>query len=122
MPTYVDGFVFTVPKKNLAQYKKMAQLGAKVWMDHGAVSYRECVGDDLKVKFGLPFTKLTKSKPSEIVCFSWIEYKSRAHRDKVNAKVMKDKRMENACDPNNPPFDMTKMAYGGFEVVVSGRK
>lgn len=82
-------------------------------------NYRECVGDDLKVKFGLPFPKLTKSKPSEIVCFSWIEYKSRAHRDKVNAKVM-NKRMEAACDPKNPPVRMTEMAYGGFEVLVSG--
>lgn len=122
MPNYVDGFVFTVPKKNLAEYKKMAQLGAKVWMAHGALSYRECIGDDMKVKFGLPFPKLTKAKPSEVVCFSWIEYKSRAHRDKVNAKVMKDERMANACDPNNPPFDMKKMAYGGFEVVVTGGK
>lgn len=119
MPNYVDGFVLIVPKKNLAQYKKIAQLGAKVWMSHGALSYRECIGDDLKVKFGLPFTKLTKSKPNEIVCFSWIEYKSRAHRDKVNARVMKDERMANACDPTNPLFDMTKMAYGGFEVLVS---
>ena len=118
MPTYVDGFVFTVPKKNLAQYKKMAQLGAKVWMDHGAVSYRECVGDDLKVKFGLPFTQLTKSKPSEIVCFSWIEYKSRAHRDKVNAKVMKDPRLTGSCDSKNMPFDCQRMVYGGFKVLV----
>jgi uncharacterized protein YbaA (DUF1428 family) len=122
MPTYVDGFVLTVPKKKFPLYKKMAQLAAKVWIEHGAVSYRECIGEDLKVKFGLPFPKLTKAKPTETVCFSWIEYKSRAHRDKVNAKVMKDKRMLNACDPNNPPFDMKKMAYGGFEVFVAGGK
>ena len=72
MSNYIDGFILTVPKKNLAQYKKMAQLGAKVWMEHGAVSYRECVGEDLKVKFGLPFPKLTKAKPTETVFFSWI--------------------------------------------------
>ena len=119
MPNYVDGFVFTVPKKNLGMYKKLAQLGAKVWMEHGALSYRECIGDDLKVKFGLPFTKLTKSKSNEVVCFSWIEYKSRAHRDKVNKKVMKNERLATACDPKNPPFDMKKMAYGGFAVLVS---
>jgi uncharacterized protein YbaA (DUF1428 family) len=119
MSNYVDGFVFTVPKKNLGTYKKLAQLGAKIWMEHGALSYRECIGDDLKVKFGLPFPQLTKAKPNEIVCFSWIEYKSRAHRDKVNKKVMQDERLANACDPKNPPFDMKKMAYGGFAVVVS---
>lgn len=122
MPNYVDGFVFTVPKKNLPAYKKMAQLGCTVWMDHGALSYRECVGHDLKVKFGLPFTKLTKAKPTEVVCFSWIEYKSKAHRDKVNAKVMKDERMANACDPNHPPFNMKTMSYGGFTAVVHGGK
>ena len=122
MPTYVDGFVIPLPKKRLGEYKKMAAFAARVWIEHGALSYRECIGEDLKVKFGLPFTKLAKAKPTETVVFAWIEYKSRAHRDKVNAKVMKDKRMENACDPKNPPFDMKKMAYGGFEVVVSGGK
>ena len=119
MATYVDGFVFTVPKKNLAQYKKMAQLGAKVWMDHGAVSYRECAGDDMHVKFGLPFPQLTKSKPDEIVCFSWIEYKSRAHRDKVNAKVMADPRLASMMKGKKMPFDVKRMVYGGFKFIVS---
>jgi uncharacterized protein YbaA (DUF1428 family) len=119
MPNYVDGFVLPLPKKKLGHYKAMAQLAAKVWMEHGALSYRECVGEDLKVKFGLPFPKLAKTKPGETVVFAWIEYKSRAHRDKVNAKVMKDQRMLDACDPKNTPFDVKKMAYGGFEVLVS---
>ena len=119
MPTYVDGFVFTVPKKNLALYKKMAQLGAKVWMEHGAVSYRECVGEDMKVKFGLPFPKLAKAKPSETIVFSWIVYKSRKDRDRVNAKVMADKRLTgDGMDHKDMPFDMKRMAYGGFEVLV----
>ena len=91
--SYVDGFVLVVPKKKLAIYKKMATRAAKVWRDHGALDYRECVGDDLKVKMGLPFPKLAKTKPGETVVFSYIVYKSRAHRDKVNAKVMKDKRL-----------------------------
>ena len=117
MPTYVDGFVLTVPTKKLPLYKKMAQLAAKVWIEHGAVSYRECIGEDLKVKFGLPFPKLTQAKPSETVCFSWIEYKSRAHRDKVNAKVMTDPRIAN-MDPKKMPVDSRRMVYGGFKVLV----
>jgi uncharacterized protein YbaA (DUF1428 family) len=122
MPTYVDGFVIPLPKKRLGEYKKMAALAAKVWIEHGALSYRECIGEDMKVKFGLPFPKLAKTKPTETVVFAWIEYKSRAHRDKVNSKVMTDERMLAACDPKNPPFDLKKMAYGGFEVIVSGGK
>ncbi len=118
MPEYVDGFVLTVPKKNLAQYKKLATLAKKIWLEHGALDYRECVGEDLKTKMGVPFGKLTGAKPTEAVIFAWITYKSRKHRDAVNKKVMADKRMENACDPENPPFDMKKFSYGGFETLV----
>lgn len=91
--SYVDGFVLVVPKRKLAIYRKMARRAATVWRDHGALDYRECVGDDLEVKMGLPFTKLTKTRPGETVVFSYIVYRSRTHRDKVNAKVMKDKRL-----------------------------
>ena len=116
--SYVDGFVLVVPKRKLAVYKKMASRAAIVWKDHGALDYRECVGDDLKVKMGLPFPKLAKTKPSETVVFSYIVYKSRAHRDKVNAKVMKDKRLFEGM-PKEMPFDMKRMAYGGFKTLVA---
>lgn len=129
---YVDGFVLVVPKKNLAKYKKMAEEGKKLWMKYGALDYKECVGDDLYPSMGdekmkvLTFPEMTKIKPSETVVFSYIVYKSRKHRDQVNAKVMKDPSMN---DPKNEqsssssknqkmPFDMKKMAYGGFEVIV----
>ena len=115
--SYVDGFVLVVPKRKLAVYKKMASRAAMVWKDHGALDYRECVGDDLKVKMGLPFPKLAKTKPSETVVFSYIVYKSRAHRDRVNAKVMKDKRLFEGM-PKEMPFDMKRMAYGGFKTLV----
>jgi len=114
---YVDGFVLPLPKKNIAAYKKMATLGSKVWLEHGALEYRECVGDDLDIKGVMPFAKTVTAKPSETVVFAWITYKSRAHRDQVNAKVMKDPRMK---APTKPPFDITRMAYGGFEVLVKG--
>jgi uncharacterized protein YbaA (DUF1428 family) len=116
---YVDGFVLAVPKKKLNTYKRMARIASKVWREHGALDYRECVGDDLQTKFGLPFPKLAKLKSGETVVFAWISYKSRAHRDRVNAKVMKDKRITASCDPNNMPFDVKRMAYGGFKVIVA---
>jgi uncharacterized protein YbaA (DUF1428 family) len=115
---YVDGFVLTVPKKNLKEYARIATLAGEVWREHGALDYKECVGEDMKVKFGLPFPKLVKPKKGEVVVFSWILYKSRAHRDRVNAKVMKDKRLAEMCGPDNMPFDPKRMAYGGFEVAV----
>lgn len=113
---YVDGFVIPVPKKNIAAYKAMAKLGGKVWMEHGALEYRECVGDDLKPPFGLPFPKAIKLKPGETVVFSWIVYKSKAHRDRVNAAVMKDPRLKEM--PKEMPFDVKRMAYGGFKTLV----
>lgn len=118
MAQYVDGFVVPVPKKNIAAYKKMAKLGAKIWMEHGALDYKECVAEDLDVKCGLPFPKGIKSKTGETIVFAYIVYKSRKHRDQVNAKVMKDPRMGSA--PPKMPFDFKRMLYGGFEVLVSG--
>ena len=115
---YVDGFVLVVPKKNLKAYRRMAQKGKKIWREHGALDYKECVGDDLNVKWGLPFPRLTKLKAGEAVVFSWIVFKSRAHRDKVNAKVMKDPRLGNSMDIKSMPFDMKRMSYGGFKVFV----
>lgn len=115
---YVDGFVLPIPKKKLPAYRKMAQTAGKVWKSHGALEYRECVGDDLDVKMGLPFPKTIKVKPGETVAFSWIVYKSRAHRDQVNAKVMKDPRLAKMMDPKAMPFDCSRMTYGGFKMIV----
>ncbi|MGH7148004.1 MAG: DUF1428 domain-containing protein [Nitrospiraceae bacterium] len=115
---YVDGFLLPVPKKNLRAYARMAQKAAKIWRGYGALDYKECVGDDLKVKMGVPFPRQMKVKPGETVVFSYIVYKSRAHRDRVNAKVMKDPRIQDMCDPKAMPFDAKRMAYGGFKVLV----
>ena len=119
MPKYVDGFVIPIPKKNVAAYKRMAQKASKVWRDHGAVDYRECVGEDLATKFGLSFPAGIKAKADETVVFAWIEYKSRAHRDRVNAKVMKDPRIKEDMEKMEMPFDCKRMIYGGFDVLVS---
>lgn len=116
---YVDGFVIPVPKKNLDAYRRIARTAGKVWREHGALHYVECVGDDVKVKFGLPFPRLAKLKPGETVVFSWIVFRSRKHRDTVNAKVMKDARLaQMMTDPGSMPFDVKRMAYGGFAVLV----
>lgn len=114
---YVDGFVIPVPKKKLAAYKRMAAVAGKVWKGYGALDYKECVGDDLKVKMGLPFPKLAKTKNGETVVFSYIVYKSKAHRDAVNKKVMKDPRIAKMMT-EPMPFDDKRMAYGGFKVLV----
>jgi uncharacterized protein YbaA (DUF1428 family) len=116
---YVDGFVLAVPKKNLAAYKRMARTASKVWRDHGALEFRECVGDDLKVKMGIPFGRILRLRPGETAVFSWIVFKSRTHRDRVNAKVMKDHRIAQTCDPKTMPFDAKRMAYGGFKILVA---
>jgi uncharacterized protein YbaA (DUF1428 family) len=115
---YIDGFVLPVPRKNLAAYRRMAVAAGKIWRKHGAIEYRECVGDDLAVKMGVPFTRLAKVKRGETVVFSWIVYKSRAHRDKVNAKVMKDPRILNMMKGKSMPFDVKRMSYGGFKIIV----
>jgi uncharacterized protein YbaA (DUF1428 family) len=118
MAQYIDGFLLPVPRKKLDAYRQMARKAGRVWRDHGAVEYREWVGDDLKVKMGVPFTRPVKVKPGETVVFSWIVYKSRAHRDRVNAKVMKDPRLAAMMDPKSMPFDIKRMAYGGFKILV----
>lgn len=118
--TYVDGFVLVVPKKKLAAYVALAKKGAKVWCDHGALEYRECIGDDLSTKCGTPFPKLAKAKAGDCVVFSWIVYKSKKHRDAVNAKAMKDPRLLKMV--NTPmPFDMKRLSHGGFDVAVEAR-
>ncbi len=119
MSTYTDGFVLCVPKKNLKAYLKVAAQAGKIWREHGALEYRECVGDDMKVKGLLAFPKMAKAKPSEVVVFSWAVFKSRQHRDAANKKIMADPRLSEICDPANPTFDFKRMAYGGFKTVVS---
>lgn len=120
MPKYTDGFVIPVAKKKLKLYFQIAKKAGKVWRDHGALDYKECLGDDLTSAggFAMPFPKGIRTKPGETVVFSFIVYKSRAHRDKVNAAVMKDPRLANMCDPKKMPFDCKRMLYGGFKVVV----
>ncbi len=115
---YVDGFVLPVPEKNLQLYRSIAQKAGKIWKEHGALQYVEAVGDDLDVKFGVSFTKPIKLKPGETVVFSFIVFKSRAHRDKVNAKVMKDPRMARMMESGPMPFDLKRMVYGGFKLLV----
>ena len=116
MARYVDGFVLPVPKKNLAAYKKMAAKAGKIWMEYGALEYVECVGEDLHIPKMLSFTKQIQSKAGETVCFSFIAYKSRAHRDSVNKQVMADPRLSKMV--KKMPFDVKRMAYGGFQAIV----
>jgi uncharacterized protein YbaA (DUF1428 family) len=116
---YVDGFVLPIPKKNIEVYRKMARAAGRVWKELGALEYREAVGEDLRVKFGVAFPRLSRARAGETVIFSWIVYKSRAHRDRVNAKVMKDKRITEMMNGKKMPFDMKRMAYGGFKVIVA---
>jgi len=115
---YVDGFVIAIPKKAVARYRKIASIACKVWMELGAVNYVESVGDDLAIKFGVPFLKLAKAKKGETVVFSWIVYKSKAARDRINKKVMKDPRLAPFMTPGAMPFDMKRMSMGGFKVLV----
>jgi uncharacterized protein YbaA (DUF1428 family) len=116
---YIDGFVLPLPKKNLAAYRRMSQKAGKIWIEHGALEYRECLGDDLKPKgIDWPFTKTVNAKTNETVVFSWITYKSRAHRDEVNKKVMSDPRLAKMMNPAAIPFDDKRMAYGGFKTIV----
>ena len=115
---YVDGYALPVPKKNTQAYRRLAQKAGKIFREHGALESRECVGDDLKAKFGVPFTRAVKVKRGETVWFSWIVFKSRAHRDRVNMKVMKDPRLAAMMDPTMMPFDFRRMVYGGFKMQV----
>ena len=115
---YVDGFVLPVAKKNLKAYARMAAFADKIWKEHGAIEFRECAGDDLNVQWGVPFSKMMKLKSGETVMFSYIVFKSRAHRDRVNAKVMKDPRLKKQMEEASMPFDVKRMVYGGFKVLV----
>jgi len=116
--SYVDGFVVPVPKRGLAAYRAMARKAGKVWREHGALEYRESVADDVKWGKRTSFPRSVKLKANEVVWFSWIVYKSRKDRDRVLAKVMKDKRLAPMMDPKRMPFDGKRMIYGGFKVVV----
>ncbi len=116
MALYVDGFVVPVPKKNTAAYRRMAQKAGTIWLEHGALQYRECIADDVKPGKHTSFPQSVKLKPSEVVWFAWVVFKSRKHRDRVNAKVMADPRL--AMDAAKMPFDGKRMIYGGFEVRV----
>jgi uncharacterized protein YbaA (DUF1428 family) len=115
---YVDGFVVPVPKRKLEAYRRMARKAGKIWREHGALDYKECIADDVKPGKHTSFPQSVKLKPGETVVFSWIVYKSRAHRDRVNAKVMKDKRLKPMMDPKAMPFDGKRMFWGGFKVLV----
>ena len=115
---YVDGFVLPVPRKSLRAYRRLAQKASKSWKELGALEYRECAGDASNVKMGVPFPQKLTIKPGETVVFAYIVYRSRAHRDRVNATVMSDPRVEQMCDPKNLPFDCKRMLYGGFKVLV----
>ena len=117
---YVDGFIIPVPTKNLKVYRRIAREFGKVWRDHGALAFRECVADDVKVGKWTSFPRSVKLKRGETVVWSYIVYKSRSHRDRVNAKVMKDPRMTSIMNPKALPFDGKRMIFGGFKVLVEG--
>jgi uncharacterized protein YbaA (DUF1428 family) len=121
MAHYVDGFVLPVPKRNVEAYRRMAQKAGKIWREHGALEYIECAGDDVKPGKLTSFPQSVKLKAGETVFFSWIVYKSRAHRDRVNAKVMKDPRVANMMDAKKMPFDGKRMFWGGFKTMVELR-
>jgi uncharacterized protein YbaA (DUF1428 family) len=118
MAHYVDGFLVPVPKSKIDAYRRMARKAGKIWREHGALEFRECLADDVKVGKVTSFPRSVKRKRSETVVFSWIMFKSRADRDRVNAKVMKDPRLTDMMDSKAMPFDAERMIYGGFEVLV----
>jgi uncharacterized protein YbaA (DUF1428 family) len=114
--SYVDGYILPVPKKHVKTYRRMAEMGRDAWMKNGAIDYKECVGDDLVAKWGTAFTRMMKLKPGETVVFAYIVFKSRAHRDSVNKKVMKE--MNAMAGSKDMPFDAKRMVYGGFKTIV----
>ncbi|MBN8980559.1 MAG: DUF1428 domain-containing protein [Rhizobiales bacterium] len=116
---YVDGFIVPVPKKKMAAYRALAKKACKVWLEHGALDYRECVADDVKKGKWTSFPRSVKLKAGEVVVFSWIVYKSRKQRDAVLKKVMKDPRLAAMMNPKNVPFDGKRMIYGGFKTFVT---
>ena len=119
MARYVDGFVLPVPKDKLADYRRMARTVGRVWREHGALEFMENVADDVKPGKWTSFPQSVKLKAGEVVVFSWIVYKSRAHRDRVNAKAMKDPRLAKMMDPKALPFDGKRMFWGGFKNLVA---
>lgn len=123
MPAYVDGFVLVLPKKNVEVYPRIARKACKIWMEHGALEYRECIGDDLDTKMGVPFPRQMGAQRGETVVFSWITYRSRAHRDRVNGEIMKDPRMAKMMETmEEMPFDCNRMLYGGFKTLVEAKR
>ena len=116
--SYVDGYVLPIPKDKIAEYEKMAKLAGQIWVEHGALEYRECVGDDLDIKELVPFPTLVQAKPDETVVFAWIVFESKEKRDEINAKVMADPRLS-CMGPENSPFDHKRMACGGFRTFVA---
>jgi len=118
MARYVDGFVLPIPKKNVQAYRRVATLAGKVWREHGALEYIECMGDDVKKGKWTSFPQSVKLKKGEVVWFSWIVYKSRKDRNRILAKVMKDPRLAKMMDPTKMPFDGKRMIYGGFKAMV----
>lgn len=116
--SYVDGFVLAVPKKNLQAYRSLARKAGKIWKEHGALEYIECVADDVKPGKLVSFPQSVKLKPGETVVFSWVVFKSRAHRDRVNKKIMSDPRLAAMIGPDGVPFDSKRMIYGGFKTMV----
>ena len=118
MANYVDGFIMPIPKKKIAAYRQIARKAGKVWREHGALAYVESIADDVKVGKWTSFPRSVKLKSGEVVWFSWIVFKSRRHRDRVNAKVMKDPRLAGMMSPEAMPFDGKRMIYGGFKVMV----
>jgi uncharacterized protein YbaA (DUF1428 family) len=119
MALYVDGFVVPVPRAKLPAYRRMARKAGKVWMEHGALAYNECVADDVKPGQWTSFPQAVKLEPDEVVCFAWIVYKSRRQRDAINAKVVQDPRLASMMDPAAMPFDGKRLIYGGFKTMVS---
>lgn len=118
MPGYVDGFVVPVPKRKVAAYRRMSRLAGKVWREHGALDYVECMADDVKPGKWTSFPQSVKLRKGEVVWFSWILYRSRRDRDRINAKVLRDPRLASMMDPKNMPFDGKRMFWGGFKVMV----
>jgi uncharacterized protein YbaA (DUF1428 family) len=115
---YVDGFIVPVPKKNVAAYRTLARKAGKIWKEYGALEFKECVADDVKVGKWTSFPRSVKRKPNETVVFSYIVYKSRRDRDRINAKVMKDPRLAKMMSEKDMPFDGKRMIYGGFKTIV----
>ena len=119
MSQYIDGFVLTIPKAKIGDYKKLATKAGKIWIEHGALEYRECVAEDMEASGMVPFPKLTKAKPDEVVVFAYVVFKSRKHRDATNAKIMADERLKAMCGMSDDIVNCKRMAYGGFESLVS---